>query len=104
MLPVLLLRALGSKMLELKPQRLGAKVLEPHEFLGCELGTKSGWADGCFSWPSIFLKSKLDFVLLGTSEISLQTQRSGQDEHFRAQFASGVASESPIAGPIPRMI
>lgn len=51
-----------------------------------------------------FLKSKLDFVLLGTSEISLQTQRSGQDEHFRAQFASGVASESPIAGPIPRMI
>jgi hypothetical protein len=59
---------------------------------------------GVFPGPPFFLKSKLDFVLLGTSEISLQTQRSGQDEHFRAQFASGVASESPIAGPIPRMI
>ena len=64
-LPVLLLRALGSKMLELKPQRLGAKVLEPHEFLGCELGTKSGWADGCFFLAlHFFFKIKTRFCSL----------------------------------------
>ena len=61
-LPVLLLLVLESKMLELKPQRLGAAVLEPHEFLGCEWGTSFlGWGF-FFSFPPLFSENITRFV------------------------------------------